>query len=471
MTGTRIVPVILCGGAGSRLWPSSRESRPKQFIPFIGDRSSFQEALLRVSDPEIFAPPIVVANRDHRFQVAEQLAELGISADVLLEPGRRDSGPAIAVAARFCHNRDPHAVLLTLAADHLVERPEAFSRACVAALPAAEAGRIVVFGITPSGPVTGYGYIQAAPEIGEGGLHPVAAFVEKPDAATAEQYVQEGYLWNSGNFLFSAEAMLADYARFEPDSAAGVDKAVAGIEQDLGFHVLPADRFLGIAAKSIDYSVMERTERASVIPVDCGWSDIGTWSAIWDASPKDKNGNVTRGPAQMVGSENCIAISDKPVLALSGMKDVVVVVDDDAVMVANRSDAEGVKALVGHLREKKIAQATAHARGYRPWGFYQSLDSGSRFQVKRIVVKPGGTLSLQKHFHRAEHWVVVRGTAEVTIGETTKILSENESTYIPQGAMHRLRNPGRIDLELIEVQTGSYLGEDDIERFGDIYGR
>jgi mannose-1-phosphate guanylyltransferase / mannose-6-phosphate isomerase len=468
---TKIVPVVLCGGAGARLWPASRESRPKQFIPLVGDRSSFQEALLRVSGSDLFAQPIVIANQEHRFLVAEQLAALNMSADILLEPARCDSGPAIAAAARFACDRDPGAVVLTLAADHLVERPGAFRAACEQALPAAAAGRIVVFGVTPSAPVTGYGYIRADRDIGPGHLHAVAEFVEKPDADTARRYVADGYLWNSGNFMFSADALLADYAEFEPDSAALVAAAIDGMERDLGFCVLAREPFLGIAPKSIDYSVMERTRRASVVPVDCGWSDIGTWGAIWDASAKDGDGNARRGNVELLDSENCIAITDKPLLAVVGMKDVVVVVDDDAVMVANRGDAEGVKAAVGHLRERKYAQASAHARGYRPWGFYQSLDSGSRFQVKRIVVKPGGTLSLQKHYHRAEHWVVVRGAAEVTIGEEKKIISENESTYIPQGALHRLRNPGKIDLELIEVQTGSYLGEDDIERFEDIYGR
>jgi mannose-1-phosphate guanylyltransferase/mannose-6-phosphate isomerase len=471
MLATKIVPVVLCGGAGSRLWPSSRESRPKQFIPLVGKRSSFQEAVLRVADPALFKSPVIIANQDHRFLVAEQLSEIGVTAEVVLEPGRRDSGPAIATAARIAQKKDPAAVLLTLAADHLVEQPALFREACVAALPAALAGRIVVFGVTPSAPVTGYGYIRADAEEGPGGLKAVAAFVEKPDAATAARYVAEGYFWNSGNFLFSAEAMLQDYAAFEPESAAAVEAAVAGMERDLQFCLIGRDAFLSITPKSIDYSVMERTARASVVPMDCGWSDIGTWTAIWDASPKDDHGNASRGTVELVNSDNCIAITDKPLLALSGVKDLVVVVDDDAVMVARRDDPEGVKLIVNHLHDRKYAQAGSHARGYRPWGFYQSLDSGGRFQVKRIVVKPGGTLSLQKHYHRAEHWVVVRGTAEVTVGEEKKIVSENESTYIPQGAMHRLRNPGKIDLELIEVQTGSYLGEDDIERFDDIYGR
>jgi mannose-1-phosphate guanylyltransferase/mannose-6-phosphate isomerase len=471
MLATKIVPVILCGGAGSRLWPSSRESRPKQFIPLVGKRSSFQEAVLRVTDAEHFGSPIIIANQDHRFLVAEQLAEVGVIAEVVLEPGRRDSGPAIAIAARIAQKKDAGAVLLTLAADHLVEHPKAFRNACLTALPAALAGRIVVFGVTPSAPVTGYGYIRAEEVDGPGGLKRVAEFVEKPDAETAARYVTDGYYWNSGNFLFSAEAMLQDYAQFEPESAAAADAAVAAMERDLQFCLIGRDAFLGIAAKSIDYSVMERTQRASVVPMDCGWSDIGTWSAIWEASSKDEHGNVSRGTVELINSSNCIAFTDKPLLAVSGVSDIVVVVDDDAVMVARRDDPQGVKQIVSHLHDKKYAQAGSHARGYRPWGFYQSLDSGGRYQVKRIVVKPGGTLSLQKHYHRAEHWVVVRGTAEVTVGEGKKIVSENESTYIPQGAMHRLHNPGKIDLELIEVQTGSYLGEDDIERFDDIYGR
>jgi mannose-1-phosphate guanylyltransferase/mannose-6-phosphate isomerase len=471
MKSQRIIPVVLCGGAGTRLWPASRESRPKQFIPLAGPRSPFQETILGVADREVFARPVVIANREHRFLVAEQLAAIGVEADILLEPGRRDSGPAVAAASYFALARNPDAVLLILAADHLVRRPDVFQSACLAALPAAEAGQIVVFGVTPEGPATGYGYIRPGEAAAQAGLRKVAAFVEKPDAVTAARYVAEGYLWNAGNFLFAASAMIEDYSAFEGASAEAVSKAVSGIEQDLGFHLLAAEPFLSAAAKSVDYAVMERTARAVVIPVDHGWSDLGTWNAIWEVGGKDANGNVGRGPVELLGSENSLAISDRTLVTVSGMNDVVVIADDDAILVTRRDDAEGMRKVVGHLRSKGYAQADTHARGYRPWGFYQSLDSGSRFQVKRIVVKPGAQLSLQRHAHRAEHWIVVRGVAEVTIGHETKILHENESNYIPQGAMHRLRNPGKIDLELIEVQTGSYLGEDDIERFDDIYGR
>ncbi len=467
----RIVPVVLCGGAGTRLWPASRESRPKQFIPLAGPRSPFQETILGVSDPEVFAKPVVIANREHRFLVSEQLAEIGVEADILLEPARRDSGPAVVAAAYFALARDPEAVLLILAADHLVRRPDVFQDACVAALPAAEAGQIVVFGVTPQGPATGYGYIRPGEAAGQKGLRKVAAFVEKPDAATAARYVADGYLWNAGNFLFAAATMIEDYTAFEEKSADAVSRSVSGIEKDLGFHVLAREPFLSATAKSVDYAVMERTARAVVMPVDHGWSDLGTWNAIWEVGGKDSNGNVARGMVELIDSENCLAISDRPLVTVAGLKDVVVIADDDAVLVTRRDDAEGMRKVVGHLRDRGYAQADTHARGYRPWGFYQSLDSGSRFQVKRIVVKPSAQLSLQRHAHRAEHWIVVRGVAEVTIGDETRMLRENESTYIPQGAMHRLRNPGKIDLELIEVQTGSYLGEDDIERFDDIYGR
>lgn len=466
-----MIPVILCGGAGTRLWPASRDSRPKQFIPLVGERSPFQETVLGVSDRAVFGKPIVVANREHRFLVAEQLATIGVEADILLEPARRDSGPAVAAAAVFARARDPEAVLLVLAADHLVRRPEAFRAACLAAWPAAREGRIVVFGVRPDSPATGYGYIRPGAAFGEAGLRAVDAFVEKPDAATAERYIAEGYLWNAGNFLFSAATLLEDYARFEATSVEAVAAAVAGARKDLGFEVLAEEPFLAAAAKSLDYAVMERTDRAVVIPVDHDWSDLGTWHAIWDAGDKDAAGNVVRGPVEILESRDSFVMSDRPLVAVSGLSDVVVIADDDAVLVTHRGNTEGMRRLVGHLRRKGYPQADQHARGYRPWGHYQSLDTGNRFQVKRIVVKPGAQLSLQRHAHRAEHWVVVRGVAEVTIGESVRMLRENESTYIPQGEMHRLRNPGKIDLELIEVQTGSYLGEDDIERFDDIYGR
>lgn len=471
MGSETIVPVILCGGAGTRLWPASRESRPKQFIPLAGPRSPFQETVLGVTDPAFFGRPVVIANREHRFFVADQLAEIGVEADILLEPARRDSGPAIAAAARFALGRKPNPVLLILAADHLVRKPEAFRDACLCALPAAKEGRIVVFGVTPSGPATAYGYIRPGAAIGEAGMREVEAFVEKPDGGTAQRYVSEGYLWNAGNFLFAADTLLEDYAAFEPASAEAVAESVAGIVPDLGFHRLAEEPFLRAISKSVDYAVMERTRRAAVMPVDHGWSDLGTWAAIWDVSGKDERGNVTKGPVEVAGSDNSLVLSDKLLVAVTGLTDIVVVADDDAVLVARRDDAEGIKSMVGRLREKGHLQADSHTRGYRPWGHYQSLDSGPRFQVKRIVVKPGGQLSLQRHTHRAEHWVVVKGVAEVTIGGETRMLQENESTYIPQGEKHRLRNPGKIDLELIEVQTGSYLGEDDIERFDDVYGR
>ncbi len=466
-----IVPIVLCGGAGTRLWPASRESRPKQFLPLLGARSSFQETVLAVSDPALFGRPIVIANAEHRFLIADQLAEIGAEADIVLEPARRDSGPATLAASLIAQRRDPDAVVLTLAADHLVRKPEAFRNACVAALPAARDGAILVFGVTPEAPSTAYGYIRPGELSGHEGVRKVDAFVEKPDAATASRYVADGYLWNAGNFLFAARTLAEDYARFEPGSAEAVARAVAGAVEDMGFLRLDPEAFNAAVPKSVDYAVMERTSRAAVVPVDHGWSDLGTWDTVWKVSEKDANGNAVRGPVELLASENCMAMSDRLLVTVSGLKDVVVVADDDAVLVARRDDADGIRNLVGHLREKGRPQADNHARGFRPWGFYQSLDSGSRFQVKRIVVKPGARLSLQRHAHRAEHWVVVRGLAEVTVGEETKILHENESTYIPQGAIHRLCNPGTIELEVIEVQTGSYFGEDDIERFEDVYGR
>ena len=466
-----VVPVVLCGGAGTRLWPASRESRPKQFIPLTGPRSPFQDTILGVADPALFGKPIVVANRDHRFLVAGQLSDIGIDADILLEPARRDSAPAIGAAACFAQARDPDAVLLILAADHLVRRPDVFRDACRAALASARAGHIVVFGVAPEGPATSYGYIKPGAAFDASGVHGVEAFVEKPDATTARDYVSRGYLWNAGNFLAPAKLLFDEYAAFEPDSAAAVAQSVAGIVEDFGFLRLAEEPFARTVAKSFDYAVMEHTARALVMPVDHGWHDLGTWDAIWDVGQKDERGNVARGTVEFMGSENSLAMSDRPLVAVAGLRDVVVIADDDAVLVARRGDADGIRSLVNHLRGRGHAQADDHARGYRPWGFFQSLDSGSRFRVKRIVVRPGARLSLQRHAHRAEHWVVVSGTAEITVGDETRRLGQDESTYIPPGVIHRLYNPAAEDLEIIEVQTGAYLGEDDIERFDDLYGR
>lgn len=465
-----IVPLIMCGGAGTRLWPASREGRPKQFLPLFGDLSTFQETLRRVSDSAQFGRPIVITNSQYRFLVTEQLAEVGISADILLEPMRRDSGPAIAAGAAFALSRDGDPLVVALAADHVIGDAEGFLSACGKAGEAAAAGRIVTFGVQPDRPATEYGYIKPAAKIG-GDAFAVERFVEKPDTETAERYIAEGYLWNSGNFVFRASVLLGEYETFDGTTIAAAKASVAKAGTDLGFVMLDEGAFGSAHPNSIDYAVMEKTARAAVVPVSYGWSDVGSWQAVWELAQRDAAGNASQGRAVFVESKNSYAASEKPLVAMFGVEDVVVVASEDAVLIANRADTNGMKRLVQRLKEIAPAVTVDHLKMHRPWGSYQSLDSGDRYQVKRIVVKKGGRLSLQYHNHRAEHWVVVRGTAKVTLGDQVKVLHENESIYIPMGTPHRLENPGKIDLELIEVQTGSYLGEDDIIRIEDDYRR
>jgi mannose-1-phosphate guanylyltransferase/mannose-6-phosphate isomerase len=468
----KIVPIVLCGGAGTRLWPASRQSMPKQFLKLLGPRSTLQETLLRVRDPDLFAKPVIVANRDYRFVVREQLAEIGVEADILLEPMRRDSGPAIAAAVHWIAEADAGAVALVLAADHVVTAPDAFVAVCRAALPAAQAGRIVTFGIKPSYPATGYGYIRPGAVIENAApARDLAAFVEKPDEETARRYLAEGYLWNSGNFLFRADVLLDEYAAFDPVTVKNTRAAVAQATGDLGFRILDEASFAGAMQKSIDYAVMEKTRRAAVVPADYGWSDFGGWDAAWSLSAQDEAGNATRGPVALLDARDNYVSSDGTLVAVLGASDLVVVATDDAVLVADRARGEDLKKLVETLREGGHGEADEHRLAHRPWGNYQSLDRGARYQVKRIVVNPGGRLSLQRHKHRAEHWVVVSGAATVTVNDDVRTLRENESAYIPLGAVHRLENLGDTPLELIEVQSGSYLGEDDIERLDDVYKR
>ncbi|MFH0299616.1 mannose-1-phosphate guanylyltransferase/mannose-6-phosphate isomerase [Bradyrhizobium sp. 31Argb] len=466
----RIIPLIMCGGAGTRLWPASREVHPKQFLPLFGTRSTFQESLLRVSDPALFERPIVITNNAYRFMVLEQLAGIGREADVLLEPARRDSGPAIAAGAAFAQARDRDATVLALAADHVVEDTEAFVAACREGLIAAKAGRIVTFGVNPERPATEYGYISPGDGI-SGQVRAVAKFVEKPDAATAADYITSGYLWNSGNFMFRADVLLDEYRNFDAASVQAVTEAMTKTERDLGFVKLDADAFGSAKAISIDYAVMEKTARAAVVPVSCGWSDVGSWHAVWELSEKDGQGNAARGAAVFEDSRNSNVWTDRALVALEGVDDLVVVATQDAILVSRQKDANGLKRLVAKLKTVAPEVTENHIKVHRPWGSYQSVDNGERHQVKRIIVKPGERLSLQKHHHRSEHWIVVRGAARVTVNETVKIVHENESIYIPIGAVHRLENPGKILLELIEVQTGSYLGEDDIIRIEDDYQR
>ncbi len=466
----RIIPLIMCGGAGTRLWPASREVHPKQFLPLFGVRSTFQETLSRVSDASLFERPIVITNGAYRFMVLEQLAEIGVEADVLLEPMRRDSGPAIAAGAVFALTRDKDAIVLALASDHVVRDVDAFRAVCREGLKAAEAGRIVTFGVEPERAATEYGYISPGDTI-SGQVRAVTKFVEKPDAETAASYVKAGYLWNSGNFMFRAAVLSDEYRNVDADSVAAVTDAVAKAGQDLGFVKLDADAFAAAKAISIDYAVMEKTSRAAVVPVACGWSDVGSWHAVWQLSDKDNQGNAARGAAVFEDSRNCNVSTDRAVVALEGVDDLVVVATQDAVLVSRQKDANGLKRLVAKLKVTAPEVTESHVKVHRPWGSYQSVDNGDRHQVKRIIVKPGGRLSLQKHHHRSEHWIVVQGAARVTVNELVKTVHENESIYIPIGAVHRLENPGKILLELIEVQTGSYFGEDDIIRIEDDYQR
>jgi mannose-1-phosphate guanylyltransferase/mannose-6-phosphate isomerase len=465
----QIVPVLLAGGAGTRLWPVSRDALPKQFLPLVGDRSTYQETLLRVQVP-MFAPPIVITGPDFHFFARRQAEEVGVEAMVVIEPARRDSGPAIVAATAVAARRDPKAFVLALAADHIILDIDAFRATCSIGLAAADGGSIVTFGIKPSEPKTSYGYILPGPAIA-GEVRKVERFVEKPDASTAARYVRDGYLWNSGNFLFRADVLLGEVARLEPEMAAAVEAAVANATEDLGFLRLDPASFARAPQKSIDYAVMERTDRAAVVTGNFRWSDIGSWDALFDIRPRDADGNVLHGPVVTLDTQDCVVHSDQRLTTLIGVKDTVVVTTPDAVLVVPRARSQEVREMVTKLKAAKRAEATDHRRVHRPWGYYESIDAGDRFQVKRIVVTPGGILSLQKHRHRAEHWVVVCGTAEVTIDEKTRSVHENESIYIPIGSVHRLANQGRIPLELIEVQTGSYFGEDDIIRLEDVYKR
>ncbi|MBV9777254.1 MAG: mannose-1-phosphate guanylyltransferase/mannose-6-phosphate isomerase [Acetobacteraceae bacterium] len=474
MTEQRIQPVILSGGSGTRLWPVSRESFPKQLWPLLSERTMIQETALRAAGAA-FAPPIVVCNNEHRFLIAEQLRGAGVEgARVVLEPAGRNSAPAVAAAAVLTAEADPETVLWMMPADAAISDVGGLRRHVSAAAAAARAGRVMLFGMQPTGPETGYGYIELGPALGgEGGVRHVARFVEKPDADTAAELAASGrHLWNSGMFVFTAQTLIEELARHAPEVLDGVQKAVAGRSTDLDFIRLDPRAFAAIPAISLDHAVAERTARAAVIPADIGWSDVGSWNALWELAPKDAHGNVALGEAVLENAENCYVRSDDGRLtALVGLRDTVVVVTEDAVLAMHRDHAQDVKTLVDRLKQSDRPEAVAHNRVYRPWGYYEVLTRGERFQVKRLVVKPGQRLSLQKHFHRAEHWIVVTGSALVTRGTQEVLLQENESVYIPLGEIHRLENPGKIPLALIEVGSGPYLGEDDIVRIEDTYGR
>ncbi len=469
----QIIPVILSGGSGTRLWPVSRESFPKQFWPLISAQSMIQDTAARALG-DGFAAPVIVCNQEHRFLVAEQMRAMGIAgARIVLEPVGRNSAPAILAAALLVAETAPDAVLWMMAADHAITDLAALHVALGIAAGAARAGRIVTFGMKPTAPEVGYGYIEVGAGLaGLAGAHEVARFVEKPDAATAAGLVSSGrHLWNSGMFVFTAATVIAEMATHAPDVLAVVRAALAASTHDLDFIRLDPAAFAACPNISLDYAVAERTAMAAVVPADIGWTDVGSWGALWELGAKDAAGNVAVGDVLLEGATDCYVRSDGIVTAVVGLSDVVVVVTEDAVLAMHRDRAQDVKKVVDRLKAGKRHEAVAHNRAYRPWGFYESLIQGERFQVKRIVVMPGQKLSLQKHFHRAEHWVVVNGSALVTRDAETLLVRENESIYLPLGCVHRMENPGKIPLTLIEVQSGAYLGEDDIVRLEDTYGR
>jgi mannose-1-phosphate guanylyltransferase/mannose-1-phosphate guanylyltransferase/mannose-6-phosphate isomerase len=467
-----IFPVILSGGSGSRLWPLSRESFPKQLLALAGSQTMLQETALRVADPSLFHPVTVVANAEHRFVIAEQLREAGLrQPTIVLEPMAKNTAPAVAAAALIASEADPDALILVMPADHAVPDKAGFLDAVRAGAAAAKAGALVLFGIQPDNAATGYGYIRAGKTL-EGAAKRVDAFVEKPDQTTAEGYLADGrYSWNSGIFLLPAKGVIAELEAHAPAVIAAVREALAAAKRDMDFLRLDPEAFAKSPSISIDYAVMEKTAKAAVVPSSFLWSDVGAWSALWKLADRDEADNVLIGDAIAEDTRGSYVRTEGPLVATVGVADLVVVATADAVLVANKHRDQDVKKIVERLKASNHATAAQNRRVYRPWGWYEGVDAGERFQVKRILVKPGEKLSLQKHFHRAEHWVVVNGTAEVHVDGENKLLAENESVYIPLGATHRLSNPGKVPLNLIEVQSGPYLGEDDIVRFEDIYAR
>jgi mannose-1-phosphate guanylyltransferase / mannose-6-phosphate isomerase len=470
----KIYPVILSGGAGTRLWPLSRAVMPKQLLPLVTDKTMLQETALRVRGwPGVMAP-LVVCGNDHRFLVAEQLRDVGITPHgIMLEPAGRNTAPAVAAAAQFLKAQDPDAIMLVLPADHVIEKNEAFRLAVERAARLVESGSLATFGIVPSSPETGYGYIRRGePLRGCDDCFKIERFVEKPDRDTAAGFVADGgFYWNSGMFMFRADRFLAEIEAHAPDIAKAAGSAVRDAYRDLDFCRLDEAAFAASPSDSIDYAVMEHTRDGVVVAADIGWSDVGSWSALADVQERDANGNVQRGDVYLDNTSNTLVRAESRIVAVVGVQDLVVVETNDAVLVAHKDQVQRVKNIVEHLKGQERTEHLHHTRVYRPWGYYEGIDAGDRFQVKRITVKPGEKLSLQMHHHRAEHWIVVSGTARVTCGDKVVLLAENESTYIPLGTTHRLENPGKLPLHLIEVQSGSYLGEDDIVRFEDVYQR
>ena len=467
-----LTPVILSGGAGTRLWPLSRELYPKQLLVLLGKRTMIQQTALRLGGLSA-APPVIVCNEAHRFLVAEQLRQLSLTPKaIVLEPFGRNTAPAIALAALAAlqANSGEDSVLLVLPADHVIRDVPAFHNAVQVALPAAREGHLVTLGVVPQSPETGYGYIRR--ESGSDGVHRIAQFIEKPNLERARQFVASGeYYWNSGMFMFRASRYLEELQRLAPQIADVCREAFEKAKGDLDFTRVDPKTFESCPSDSIDYAVMEKTSDAVVVPLDAGWSDVGSWAALHDASPLDSDGNVARGDVLVEDSEGCYLYAESRLVAAVGLKDHVVIETKDAVLVAPKNRVQDVKKLVGRLKEQGRYEHSLHREVFRPWGSYDSIENGERFQVKRLKVNPGATLSLQMHHHRAEHWVVVSGTARIVRGDEEFLLEENQSTYIPIGVKHRIENPGKIPLQIIEVQSGSYLGEDDIVRFEDRYGR
>lgn len=466
-------PVILSGGSGSRLWPLSRQNQPKQFLALIGERSLYQETVLRATGLDGVQAPVTVCSQEHRFMVGEQLQAIGVGhGGIVLEPVARNTAPAIALAALHVLARDADAMMLVLPADHLIEDEAAFRDAVKRATELAAGGWLVTFGINPDAPETGYGYIARGEDVGSGGSR-VGRFVEKPDLETAVSYVESGsYLWNSGMFLFSAQDFLGELQRYAPEIVSAAREAYETAAADLDFIRVDERAFAASPSDSIDYAVMEKTDRAAVVPISCGWSDIGSWSSLWAAAERDEAGNRHDGDVLSIDTRNSLVrASDGRMIATIGVEDLIIVDTPDATLVARKDRVQDVRQVVDLIKTAGRQEHLFHRKVYRPWGSYDSIDSGARFQVKRIVVKPGAALSLQKHHQRAEHWVVVAGVAEVTCDDRVFDLHENQSTYIPLGSVHRLRNRGTEPVELIEVQSGSYLGEDDIVRLEDVYGR
>jgi mannose-1-phosphate guanylyltransferase/mannose-6-phosphate isomerase len=464
----KINPVILSGGSGTRLWPLSREHYPKQLLALLGEQTLLQQTVSRLDGMKHVAAPLLVCNEEHRFLVAEQMRQLGKApADIVLEPVGRNTAPALTLAALALLKHAPDdALMLVMPADHIIQDTDNFRAAVEQGAALAEKGRLVTFGIVPTAPETGYGYIKM------GAGNNVAAFIEKPDIETASRYVAAGdHLWNSGMFMMQASVWLDELNRYHPAMLEACQAAYAQGQRDADFYRVNALAFGSCQSNSIDYAVMEETDKAAVVVLDAGWSDIGAWSSLWEASARDAQGNVVQGDVYLHATKNTLLISQHRFLAAVGLDDIIVVETPDAVLVAHKQHAQSVKEIVNRLKAEKRSEYKTHRRVYRPWGSYEGIDAGQRFQVKRLMVNPGASLSLQMHHHRAEHWVVVKGTARVTKGDEVFMLTENQSTYIPLGTTHRLENPGNIPLEIIEVQSGSYLGEDDIVRFEDQYNR